>query len=496
MKNIFRIICLFLGSALLILACGCKADYHDAYIYFELPEKPLTVDPQTASSESELLVVRNTFEGLLRKNESGAIICGAAASYNVDGLNYTFKLRENAVWSNGTPVTANDFVFALRRAVEPATASPFVSSLFSISGAEGVYSGKLPSEQLGVTAVDDYTLNILLCREDPDFENTLTTSAAMPCNEEFFNKSVGKYGLDVENTISNGSYVLKKWNKEDFGIRLYRNEEYNGTSKALNGAVFLSCNDEETPMELLAKNSVDMAFISSAEEENAKGMGLTTKAFENTCWFLTFSADVPQNVRLAFEKLVGAEVYGKSLKNGYRAADSVFPSAFAQKGAAPSGGIVQYDLEGGKSLFSSALNKMPDRKFPSDIKLYYYDDGNVKSVVTDIVGHWQNNLGAYVNIEAVSSPDLLISQLTEQTYSMAFFPVTSKNGALEEYLKNFGIQYNGETMEDIQQRVLKGNNMTPVIFSNTTLAYSDALNSVYIFSQNGYIDFAYIIKHD
>lgn len=481
---------------MLILACGCKADYHDAYIYFELPEKPVTVDPQTASSESELLVVRNTFEGLLRKNESGAIICGAAASYNADGLNYTFKLRQDAVWSNGTPVTAGDFVFALRRAVEPATASPFVSELFSISGAQDIYNGKLPSEQLGVTAVDDYTLKISLCREDSGFENTLTTSVAMPCNEEFFNKSVGKYGLDVENTISNGSYVLKKWNKEDFGIRLYRNEQYNGTAKALNGAVFLSCNDEKTPMQLLSKNSVDMAFISSADEATAKETGLTTKSFENTCWFLTFSADVPQNVRLAFEKLMGAEVYGKSLKNGYRAADSVFPSAFAQSGTAPVGGIVGYDLEGGKNLFSNALNKMPDKKFPSDIKLYYYDDGNIKSVVTAIVGHWQNNLGAYVNIESVSSPDLLISQLTEQTYSMAFFPVTSKNGVLAEYLKNFGVAYNGESQEEIQQRLLKGNNIIPVVFSNTTLAYSGTLGSVYISGENGYIDFAYIIKHE
>ena len=117
MKLKGRFLCLLL-SLLLILTMftGCS-DTKDAYIYFELPEVPLTLDPQTASTDSELLIIRNINEGLLRKNEKGEIVCGLAESYQKNGLTYTFTLRKNAKWARGEKITADDFVFAFKRAV-------------------------------------------------------------------------------------------------------------------------------------------------------------------------------------------------------------------------------------------------------------------------------------------------------------------------------------------------------------------------------------------
>ena len=116
MKHFIKFTALLTAVILLLGTIGCKDSYQNAIIYYEIPERPFTLDAQTASTDSELSIVKNIYEGLLRKNSSGAVVCGAAKSFEKNGLKYTFKLRENAVWSNKEPLTAADFVFGLRRA--------------------------------------------------------------------------------------------------------------------------------------------------------------------------------------------------------------------------------------------------------------------------------------------------------------------------------------------------------------------------------------------
>ena len=153
-----------------------------------------------------------------------------------------------------------------------------------------------------------------------------------------------------------------------------------------------------------------------------------------------------------------------------------------------------YDLEAAKQLYSGEIVNLTDKKFPSDVILYYYDDGFSKNVVTDIVGHWQNNLGAFVNIEAVSSPSLLTSQLTEQTYGMSVFPISASSPEINEYLQKFGITYNGQNLTKLQIEVLKSNNIIPIMFQSTSLAYEKNLNNINFQHGNGCIDFAFIVK--
>lgn len=486
-----KAVCIIMCLLFLIPVTACDST-EEAYIYFELPETPSTLDPQIAGEDAELIIIKNVFEGLLRKDSDGDIVCGAAESFDIDGLTYTFKIRENAKWSNGDELTAYDFEFGFRRAVDPETKAPFVSRLFSIKGAKEINNGQATTDTLAVNAVDSKTLTITLENSDNSFENTLTTSIAMPCNEEFFYGCAGKYGLFADNILSNGSYELKRWRKDPFGIRLYRNTEYNGEIFAKNAAVFLTCEDDETPLERLQKNSVDMAFIESAQKSEAESSGLKTEEFENICWVLTIGNEFSQNVRKSLSMLVGSEVYSSSLSEGYSAATSLFPNIFDAQ--TTSTGMTVYNPDAAKSIYFKEVSNFKDGKFPSDAVLYYYDDGYVKNVVTDIVGHWQRQLSAFVNIEAASDSDLLISQLTEQSYSMAIFPVRAESSQVAEYLKKFGINYNNESLESLQQKLLKSNNIVPLMFQNTTISYSQALSNFNFENGNGYIDFAFIIK--
>ena len=115
--------------------------------------------------------------------------------------------------------------------------------------------------------------------------------------KKVFDESEGKYGLVKDYIVCNGSYKLSKWNKTSFGIRLYRNDKYDGNFTSKNAAVFLTCRSDEDVTEKLKENKIDMAFVNTALSEDLISSGLKTVEFQNICWVLTlsrdFSADMP-----------------------------------------------------------------------------------------------------------------------------------------------------------------------------------------------------------
>lgn len=491
MNRFKRLIALFLCLIMLFSLCACD-ESDKAYIYFNLNEQPVSLDPQTAQNDTELLIIRNIFEGLMRKNEEGKIVCGAAETYKKNGLVYTFNLRKGAMWSNEESLTAYDFLFALQRAVDPKTKAPFAKRLINIKNADAILKGKKSVEDLAVKVIDAYTLKIELSKEDPTFLETLTTSIAMPCNEDFFKNCAGKYGLEGQSILSNGSYRLTKWGKTVFGIRLYRNKFYNGNFTAKNAAVFLSIDKERTSLQTLKENDADIAFISPLELGAAAENGLKTAHSNNICWFLTISDGFSKNIRTALINLASPHTFEKSLINGYSPAQSIFPNVLSAN--AGSQGLPVYDLEASKKLFFDEIKSLKDKKFPEGVVLYYYDDGFSKTVVTDIVAHWQSQLGAYINIEAVSSPEKLTSQLKDQTYALSIFPVFASSQSSKEYLEKFGINYKGGKLSKIQKDILKSKNIVPLMTQDTVVAYNKNLTSFNFSSGNGLIDFAYVVK--
>ncbi len=495
MKIFYKFLCILISACVLISLVGCGNDLSSAIVYFELNQKPDTLDAQLAYTNQELMLVRNIYEGLLRENNNGEIVCGVAKSYKKDGLNYTFKLREDAVWSTGEPLYAEDFVFAFRRAVTPELKAPFAKRLFAIKNAEKIYNKKAKLSSLGVTALDEHTLTITLEREDKSFEKTLTTSICMPCNEAFFNECQGQYGLKSNYIISNGSYSLTKWNREDFGIRIYRNKSYIGDFIAQNGAVFFSLEEDSTPADRLLENKSDIAFIENKDIKRFSDGNFTTASFENICWVMTVSKDYSSNIRKAFAMLSDSSVYEGKLSAGFRSADSIFPNALGSFPKCTGKGFTAYDLNKAKKLFSNEVSSYADKKFPT-ATLTYYDNEAIKPIVTAIVGHWQQNLSAFINIKAYKNEEDLLPQLQNPTLSMCVLPIRISDSYVNEYLEKYGINYKGSSLSDIQTKLLKNNTIIPLAFENTNIVYSNDLKSVFAESENGYIDFSYIVKED
>lgn len=189
-------------------------------------EEPATLDPHLAEGVSAAHILRDLFEGLTAESPQGRVIPGAAIRWNIsrDGKTYTFYLRREARWSNGDPVTAEDFVYGLRRSASPATASNYAQVLLPIANAAEVLSGALPTEQLGVTAINEHILQINLKGPTPYFLGLLNHSSTYPVHR----LSVMEHGSAFSrpgNLVSNGAYVLKDWVLRS-RIELIKNENY------------------------------------------------------------------------------------------------------------------------------------------------------------------------------------------------------------------------------------------------------------------------------
>jgi oligopeptide transport system substrate-binding protein len=175
-------------------------------------EEPETLDPHLAVGNPASHILRDLFEGLTSESPDGDVIPGAALRWNIsrDARTYTFYLRRDLAWSNGDPLTAEDFVYSLRRAASPGTASNAANMLLPILHAREVLAGEMPPEELGISLLDEFTLQITLTGPTPYFLGLLTNPVAYPVNRrnlEEFGDQFSRAG----NLVSNGAYVLKNW---------------------------------------------------------------------------------------------------------------------------------------------------------------------------------------------------------------------------------------------------------------------------------------------
>jgi len=196
-------------------------------------DEPSTLDPHRALGVPAAHILRDLFEGLTTEDPEGKVIPGAALRWNIsrDARTYTFYLRRDLVWSNGEPLDANDFVYSLRRAAAPETASAGANALLPILNAREVLAGELPAEELGISLLDEYTLQITLTGPTPYFLSLLTSPVAFPVNRA----NVEEYGERFArpgNLVSNGAFVLADW-KPRVSIELSRNPNFREADQVL-----------------------------------------------------------------------------------------------------------------------------------------------------------------------------------------------------------------------------------------------------------------------
>lgn len=206
----------------------------DQTFSYSLLDQFPTLDPQLNEETAGSHVIAQIFEGLTRQDADGNIIpAGALEWSSEDNRVWTFRLRDDARWSDGSPVTAQDYVYAWRRAADPATASPYswYVELSSIENAAEVVAGEMAPDRLGVEAVDDTTLKVTLTQPLPFFPAMTTYATFMPTKQSV----IEEHGADwtaPENIVSNGAYTLEEIAVNEF-FRLEKNPEYHSAEDVI-----------------------------------------------------------------------------------------------------------------------------------------------------------------------------------------------------------------------------------------------------------------------
>lgn len=222
--------------------------------------EPASLDPHKISGTWENDVVGDLFEGLLTEAADGTRIPGVAASWDIsdDGTVYTFTLRDDAKWSDGEPVTADDFVFAYQRILTPATAADYAYLLYPIKNAEAVYTGEADASTLGVEAIDATTLQVTLERSTPYFLEQLSHYTAYPVPRHAV-EAHGNQWSRPGNMVSNGAFQLTEWQSQT-RITASRNPYFHDADAvALDEVVYFPIEERNTALNRFRAGEIDIA---------------------------------------------------------------------------------------------------------------------------------------------------------------------------------------------------------------------------------------------
>ncbi len=231
-----------------------------------IASEPETIDPSLNSSVDGATYIQHVFEGLMKFQPvegqmEPEVVPGQAAeepTVSEDGMTWTFKLRDDIVWSDGQPVTANDFVYSWQRIVDPATASDYNYIIDMVVNAPAIRDGQMDKSELGITAIDDKTLEIKLSSPCAYFRDLCAFSSLMPLRQDIVE---GNDSWTFDNYIGNGKYVVSNWTHDD-SIEMTVNDKYYAPDEIKNEGIIWKLMDDENAM-LAEFNSGSLDFINS-----------------------------------------------------------------------------------------------------------------------------------------------------------------------------------------------------------------------------------------
>ncbi|MGG2093209.1 peptide ABC transporter substrate-binding protein [Bacillus sp. S13(2024)] len=372
----------------------------------ELPTMDTTLTTDGTSSS----VMNNTMEGLYRLGKDNKLVPGVAESYekSADGKKYTFKLRKDAKWSNGDPVTAKDFVYSWQRAVNPDTAAKSAYIMFDVKNAEKINMKQLPVDQLGVKAVDDYTLEVELDNPVPYFVDLTVYPLFYPLDEKYVKEQGAKYGLEANTTLYNGPFVLSEW-KHEQSFQLKKNPSYwdNKTVK-LEEINFNIVKDTATAVNLYETKAVDRVYLSAEFVDKYKGGKDFKTTSDPTVYFLRLNEKNPalanKNIRKAISMGFEREAMVNTLlNNGSKGAYGLIPADFTKSPDGKdfrkeNGKLVKADAKEAKKYWEAGKKEIG--KDTIELSLLNSDTELAKKTSEYLKGELEKNLpGLTVNVK-------------------------------------------------------------------------------------------------
>jgi oligopeptide transport system substrate-binding protein len=245
-----------------------------------LTQEPPNLNNLMSTDLVSFFVIGHTQEGLIRYDRRGRIVPGLAESWQKTAKQIVFNLRKDAKWSDGSAVTAHDFVFAWQTLNDPKTAAPYASIMRPIKNAEAIQKGELPPSELGARAADDFTLVVDLERPCGYCITVMNHGAFYPVKQTFYEAAGGEYGAEYDRLLYNGPFKLVEW-VHGARLKMVKNEHYwNRNAIQLEEInVGYITEDNRTRLNLFRDGSIALARMGADTVEDASAQGMRLRTF-------------------------------------------------------------------------------------------------------------------------------------------------------------------------------------------------------------------------
>lgn len=417
-KKLFVLASLFLAFSFVLTGCTAKTPTATSKILrTNNTTEPGSLDPALAQGTHESWILNHIFTGLMTNAEDGTIVNGMAESYTLsdDDLTYTFKIKPGMKWSNGDPVTANDFEYSWKRALAPETAAEYAYQLFYLKGGQAYNEGTGKVEDVGVKAIDANTLEVVLEVPTGYFLSLTAFYTYYPVNQKVVEANPD-WAKNAETHVSNGPFTLKTW-EHGAKITIAKNPDFYDAAKVkLDGIEFAILDDVNTAWQKYEGGEFDfLATIPAAvtaQLTEAKNPELILGAQVGTYYYNLNSAIKPFDnvkVRKGLALTIDKEtIVTKIAQGGQLPAEGVVPFGMLDESEAEYrdkvGTLVTFDAAEGKKLFLEGLAEagMTLEEFNAQGFSILYNTSEAHQKIAQAVQEmWRTSLGITVALENV-----------------------------------------------------------------------------------------------
>lgn len=408
-----KILAVALATAVLTVGCSAPKTEQpapvktvDNTINIQLGGEPKSLDPAFAVQPDVQSYVLHLFTGLTRLDDQLAPVASMAESWEKNEsdtgvITYTFKISEKAKWSDGQAVKPDDFIYAWRRVLDPATASPLAFQLYPILNARAIHEESESMDNLGVSVTEDGLLAVTLEGECPDFLQRLTTPAYMPLRQDMVTANPTGWFYDEAKFVSNGPYTLEKWERDN-QLTLKKNNSYiNSGDVTVNKLNFILVNNPTAIWAAFNENRIQLAKdvpLLELEETvaSAEANGVVNSDITLGTQALVFNTGKEPwkntSLRKALASAIDRSNVAAAMRNGSVPAAGLVPPGFALDNVdfSKKSGMAlpaTADSETTKKLFADAGYTDPS-KLPTITLLINDEPANVR-VATAIAESWK-----------------------------------------------------------------------------------------------------------
>ncbi|MCZ0716961.1 peptide ABC transporter substrate-binding protein [Aerococcus kribbianus] len=415
-----------LATTLLLAACSGNSSgdsgssngnsSEGAVVNYVAPTEIATLDSSLVTDMNSANYLGHIQEGLYWENEENEVQPALAKDMpqvSEDGLTYTIKLRKDAKWSNGDPITAHDFVYAIQRLADPNTGAPYSYLLENFANAKAVLAGEADVDTLGVRALDDYTVEIKLDQATPYMLNLLAFPVLYPLNQDFVEEKGDAYGTSADNLLFSGPFVLENWDGTGLEWTLVKNPDYYNAD---------DIKIDQVNVQVLKEISTNTNLYEAGEVDNSLLTGETVKQFmdhpdavqqakaRNYWLAFNFENDSLQNdsLRKAIDYVIDNEQLASDvIGDGSQPVATFVPKNFIfnpennTEFTEEMGLRDRFDLAEAEKYWDQAKEELGTKEV--SLKLIGDDDEKSKNTTQYIQGQLQNNLPG-LKVDIVSVP--------------------------------------------------------------------------------------------